>query len=166
MKSKILTIFVAILMTEMAIPVFAQTGKTPTHRLTSSEDETLSISGNPRLSMLTNTSVAILRTDWFNKYYNPQNFKSPFPYAAIRLELNGDKESVDLAKERFSLITEDKLVVTEKDTKETNAIWFLVHCRNEYIDLDCGDGCEPINIWSNWLEPNKVYRGEVTIQAQ
>jgi len=146
-----------------AIPITF--GKTPTYRITSSEDKSLSIAGNPKIKMLINTSVAILRPEWFNKYNTPQNVKSPFPYAAIKLELKGTKEAIDIAKERLSLMMGRKHIVEAKDVKETNMIWFLVHCRNEYIDLDCGDGCEPINIRKERLEPNNVYHGIVDVNV-
>ena len=139
-------------------------GETPTFRITSSEDKALAIAGTPRISIITNTSVSILRPDWYNTYHNPQNIKSPFPYAVIQIELKGDKEAIDLAKERLSLTMGGKHIVEAKNTKETNTIYFLVHCRNEYIDLDCGDGCEPINIWNTRLEPNKVYSGTVQVK--
>ena len=146
-----------------AIPITF--GKTPTYRITSSEDKSLSIAGNPKIKMLINTSVAILRPEWFNKYNNPQNVKSPFPYAAIKLEIKGTKEAIEIAKERLSLMMGGKHIVEAKDVKETNMIWFLVHCRNEYIDLDCGDGCEPINIRKERLEPNNVYHGIVDVNV-
>ena len=126
-------------------------------KIVSVKDNALIIPEKPSINILQNTSVSILRPEWFNRYDNPQNIKSPFPYAVIRLELKGDKEAIDLAKERLSLVMGGKHIVEVKDTKETNTIWFLVHCRNEYIDLDCGDGCEPINIWKERLEPNRVY---------
>ena len=138
-------------------------GKTPTYKITSTEDNALSIAGNSGIKMLTNTSVSILRPEWFNRYNNLQNIKSPFPYATIKLELKGSKDAIDVAKERLSLMMGGKHIVEVKDTKETNTIWFLVHCRNEYIDLDCGDGCEPINIRKERLEPNRVYTGEVYV---
>lgn len=137
-----------------------------TFRIVSSKDMALAIAGTPRISVLTNTSVSILRPEWYNTYHNPQNFKSPFPYAVIQLELKGDKEAIDLAKERLSLVMGGKHIVEAKDSKESNTIYFLVHCRNEYIDLDCGDGCEPINIWKERLEPNKVYYGSLSISIQ
>ena len=141
-------------------------GKTPTYRITSSEDKSLSIAGNPQIKMLPNTSVAILCPEWFNKYNNPQNVKSPFPYATIKLELKGTKEAIDIAKERLSLTMGGKHIGEAKDSKENNMIWFLVHCRNEYIDMDCGDGCEAINILKERLEPNKVYKGCISISVQ
>lgn len=138
-------------------------GKTPTFRITSSEDKALAIAGTPRIGILTNTSVAIMRPDWYSKYNNPQNIKSPFPYAVIKLELKGDKESVEIAKQALSLTMNNKHIVEVKDNKDSNTIYFLVHCRNEFIDIDCGDGCEPINIWKERLEPNKVYYGIVHV---
>ena len=132
-------------------------------RLVSDEDKALTIDGKPRLSMLTNTSVSILRPDWFNQYHNPNNVKSPFPYTAIKLELKGDKESIEMAKQRLSLTMGGKHIVEAKDDSETNTIWFLVHCRNEFIDLDCGDGCEPINIWGKRLEPHKIYHCSISV---
>jgi len=137
-----------------------------TYKIVSYKEMALTIAETPRVGVLTNTSVAILRPEWFNKYNNPQNVKSPFPYAAIKLELKGDKEAIDVAKERLSLTIGGKHIVEAKDVKETNMIWFLVHCRNEYIDLDCGDGCEPINIWKERLEPNRVYKSEIRIEVK
>jgi len=137
-----------------------------TYKIVSVKDNVLIIKEKPNINILQNTSVAILRPVWFNKYNTPQNVKSPFPYAAIKLELNGDKEAIEIAKERLSLTMGGKHIVEAKDSKETNTIWFLVHCRNEYIDLDCGDGCEPIYIWKERLEPNKVYHGGVSISVE
>ena len=129
-------------------------------------EKTIRINMKSRIEILLNTSVSILRPVWFNKYNTPQNVKSPFPYAAIKLELNGDKEAIEIAKECLSLTMGGKHIVEAKDSKETNTIWFLVHCRNEYIDMDCGDGCKPINIWKERLEPNKVYKGCISISVQ
>ena len=137
-----------------------------TYKIVTVKDNALIIPEKPSINILQNTSVSILRPEWFNRYDNPQNIKSPFPYAAIKLEIKGDKGAIDVAKERLSLMMGGKHIVEAKDTKETNTIWFLVHCRNEYIDLDCGDGCEPINIWKERLEPNRVYYCRVRIVIQ
>lgn len=132
-------------------------------RIISSQEMALTITGTPHIGILSNTSVAIMRPEWYSKYNNPQNIKSPFPYAVIQLELKGDKDAIEIAKQVLSLTMNNKHIVEAKDDKDSNTIYFLVHCRNEFIDIDCGDGCEPINIWKERLEPNKVYYGIVQV---
>ena len=64
-----------------------------------------------------------------------------FPYALIRLELEGDEHAVLKAKEKFSVYMGQHHSIQSKITDRDNEILFLVPSGAGHIELKCGDGC-------------------------
>lgn len=87
-----------------------------------------------------------------------------FPYAVIRMYLEGSSRSVREAKELLTLYMGQQMRVEERVTTYSNQILFLVRApRHPMIYIDCGDGCERV-LLSNMqqLESNCVY--DCTVQ--
>ena len=82
-----------------------------------------------------------------------------FPYAVIRMHLEGDAHEVRAAKERLTLYMGQQMGVEARVTTYSNQILFLVRApRHPMIHIDCGDGCDQV-LLSNMqqLQPNCVY---------
>ncbi len=87
----------------------------------------------------------------------------PFPYAVIRMHLEGSGPAVRQAKERLTLDVGQMFRVESRVTTYTNQIVFLVKAKRLYMLIDCGDGCEKV-LLSNMqqLGSNCVY--DCTVQ--
>ncbi len=87
----------------------------------------------------------------------------PFPYAVIRMHLEGSGQAVREAKERLTLDVGQMFRVESRVTTYTNQIVFLVKAKRLYMLIDCGDGCEKV-LLSNMqqLGSNCVY--DCTVQ--
>ena len=87
----------------------------------------------------------------------------PFPYAVIRMHLEGSGPAVRQAKERMTLDVGQMFRVESRVTTYTNQIVFLVKAKRLYMLIDCGDGCEKV-LLSNMqqLGSNCVY--DCTVQ--
>ena len=87
----------------------------------------------------------------------------PFPYAVIRMHLEGSGPAVRQAKERMTLDVGQMFRVESRVTTYTNQIVFLVKAKRLYMLIDCGDGCEKV-VLNNMeqLQSNAVY--DCTVQ--
>ncbi len=87
----------------------------------------------------------------------------PFPYAVIRMHLEGSGQAVCEAKERLTLDVGQMFRVESRVTTYSNQIVFLVKAKRLYMLIDCGDGCEKV-LLSNMqqLGSNCVY--DCTVQ--
>ncbi len=87
----------------------------------------------------------------------------PFPYAVIRMHLEGSGPAVREAKERLTLDVGQMFRVESRVTTYSNQIVFLVKAKRLYMLIDCGDGCEKV-LLSNMqqLGSNCVY--DCTVQ--
>ena len=81
-----------------------------------------------------------------------------FPFAVIRMQLEGNAQAVKAAKELFTLDMGQMTGVESKCTAYSNQILFLVPARRPYIYIDCGDGCDQV-LLSNMqqLKSNRIY---------
>ena len=81
-----------------------------------------------------------------------------FPYAVIRMHLEGNAHDVRAAKERLTLYMGQMTGVEERVTTYSNQILFLVPARRPSILIDCGDGCDRVLLIERQkLEPNRIY---------
>ena len=103
-------------------------------------------------------SVMAMYKNEFGSFEKPVMSPS-FPYAVIRMHLEGNAPSVRAAKERMTLYMGQQTGVESRVTTYSNQILFLVRApRHPMIYIDCGDGCERV-LLSNMqqLEPNCLY---------
>ena len=103
-------------------------------------------------------SVMAMYKNEFGSFEKPVMNPS-FPYAVIRMHLEGNAPSVRAAKERTTLYMGQQTGVESRVTTYSNQILFLVRApRHPMIYIDCGDGCERV-LLSNMqqLEPNCLY---------
>ena len=102
-------------------------------------------------------SVMAMYKNEFGKYEKPK-LDNTFPFAVIRMYLEGNAQAVKFAKERFTLDMGQHTGVEARVTTYSNQILFLVPARRPYIYIDCGDGCDQV-LLSNMqqLQSNCVY---------
>ena len=102
-------------------------------------------------------SVLAMYKNEFGSYEKP-DMTDTFPYAVIRMHLEGSGQSVREAKERLTLYMGQQMGVERRVTTYSNQILFLVRSRHPMIYIDCGDGCERV-LLSNMqqLKSNCVY---------
>ena len=102
-------------------------------------------------------SVLAMYKNEFGSYEKP-DMTDTFPYAVIRMHLEGSGQSVREAKERLTLYMGQQMGVECRVTTYSNQILFLVRSRHPMIYIDCGDGCERV-LLSNMqqLKSNCVY---------
>ena len=93
----------------------------------------------------------------FGSFEKPK-MTDTFPFAVIRMHLEGNAQAVKAAKELFTLDMGQHTGVESKCTTYSNQILFLVPARRPYIYIDCGDGCDQV-LLSNMqqLKSNRVY---------
>ena len=98
----------------------------------------------------------------FGSFEKPK-MDDTFPFAVIRMQLEGNGQAVKAAKELFTLDMGQMTGVESKCTAYSNQILFLVPARRPYIYIDCGDGCDQV-LLSNMqqLKSNRVY--DCTVQ--
>ena len=87
-------------------------------------------------------SVLAMYKNEFGSFEKP-DMSDTFPFAVIRMHLEGNAHSVTAAKERLTLYLGQQFSVESRVTTYSNQILFLVRARRPYIYIDCGDGCEP-----------------------
>ena len=87
-------------------------------------------------------SVLALYKNEFGSFEKP-DMSDTFPFAVIRMHLEGNAHAVTAAKERLTLYLGQMFGVESRVTTYSNQILFLVRARRPYIYIDCGDGCEP-----------------------
>ena len=102
-------------------------------------------------------SVLAMYKNEFGSYEKP-DMTDTFPYAVIRMHLEGSGQAVREAKERLTLYMGQQMGVERRVTTYSNQILFLVRSRHPMIYIDCGDGCERV-LLSNMqqLKSNCVY---------
>lgn len=102
-------------------------------------------------------SVLAMYKNEFGSYEKP-DMTDTFPYAVIRMHLEGSNRAVREAKERLTLYMGQQMGVERRVTTYSNQILFLVRSRHPMIYIDCGDGCERV-LLSNMqqLKSNCVY---------
>ncbi len=87
-------------------------------------------------------SVLAMYKNEFGSFEKPA-LDDTFPYAVIRMHLEGNAHAVTAAKEQLTLYLGQQFGVESRVTTYSNQILFLVRARRPYIYIDCGDGCEP-----------------------
>lgn len=94
------------------------------------------------LTQVQMASVLALYKNEFGSFEKP-DMSDTFPFAVIRMHLEGNAHAVTAAKERLTLYLGQMFGVESRVTTYSNQILFLVRARRPYIYIDCGDGCEP-----------------------
>ena len=110
------------------------------------------------MKLVPHASVMAMYKNEFGSFEKPVMSPS-FPYAVIRMHLEGNAQAVRTAKERVTLYMGQQMGVESRVTTYSNQILFLVRApRHPMIYIDCGDGCERV-LLSNMqqLEPNCLY---------
>ena len=107
-------------------------------------------------------SAVVLYKNDFGSFEKPDLIDT-FPYAVIRMHLEGSAQAVREAKERLTLDVGQMFRVESRVTTYTNQIVFLVKAKRLYMLIDCGDGCEKV-VLNNMeqLKSNCVY--DCTVQ--
>lgn len=90
-----------------------------------------------------------------------------FPFALIRMHLEGNAHYVRAAKERLTLYMGQQTGIEARVTTYSNQILFLVPARRPMIFIDCGDGCEQVML-SNMqkLKSNCLYDCTVRFRTE
>ena len=111
-------------------------------------------------------SVLAMYKNEFGSYEKP-DMTDTFPYAVIRMHLEGSNRAVREAKERLTLYMGQQMGVERRVTTYSNQMLFLVRARHPMIYIDCGDGCERV-LLSNMqqLKSNCVYDCTITYEPQ
>lgn len=107
-------------------------------------------------------SAVVLYKNDFGSFEKPDLIDT-FPYAVIRMHLEGSGQAVREAKERLTLDVGQMFRVESRVITYTNQIVFLVKAKRLYMLIDCGDGCEKV-VLNNMqqLKSNCVY--DCTVQ--
>lgn len=102
-------------------------------------------------------SAVVMFKNQFGKWEKP-DLNDTFPYAVIRMRLEGNETEVRKAKERLTLYMGQLTAVVDRYTENSNEILFLVPARRPAIYIDCGDGCEQLLLSDmQQLRSNGVY---------
>ena len=111
-------------------------------------------------------SVLAMYKNEFGSFEKPA-LSDPFPFALIRMHLEGNAHDVRAAKERLTLYMGQQTGVEARVTTYSNQILFLVPARRPMIFIDCGDGCEQVML-SNMqkLRSNSVYDCTVRFRTE
>jgi formylglycine-generating enzyme required for sulfatase activity len=109
-----------------------------------------------------NSSAVVLYHNQFGQYEKPQMDDS-FPYAVVRVLLEGNVHEVTAAKKMLGIYTgvlSQGLKASYLDFE--NEILFLVPSSSGHVELSCGDGCARQTILElPKLESNALYMGKV-----
>ena len=111
-------------------------------------------------------SVLAMYKNEFGSFEKPA-LSDTFPFALIRMHLEGNAHDVRAAKERLTLYMGQQTGVEARVTTYSNQILFLVPARRPMIYIDCGDGCEQIML-SNMqkLKSNCLYDCTVRFRTE
>ena len=111
-------------------------------------------------------SVLAMYKNEFGSFEKPA-LSDPFPFAVIRMHLEGNAHDVKAAKERLTLYMGQQTGVEARVTTYSNQILFLVPARRPMIFIDCGDGCEQVML-SNMqkLKSNCLYDCTVRFRVE
>lgn len=108
-------------------------------------------------------NVLVMYKNDFGSFEKP-DMSITFPYALIRMQLEGNAHEVKAAKERLTLDMGQLTGVEARVTTYSNQILFLLRApRHPMIYIDGGDGCNQV-LLSNMqqLQPNCLY--DCTVQ--
>lgn len=109
------------------------------------------------LQMVQYSSVLAQYKNEFGRWEKP-DLDDTFPYAVIRVGLEGDGRSVREAKRLLGLYMGTQTAVEDMYKGGENEILFLVPARTRHIEITCGDGCSRQVIYDgNRLQSNTVY---------
>ena len=103
-------------------------------------------------------NVLVMYKNDFGSFEKP-DMSITFPYALIRMHLEGNAHEVKAAKERLTLDMGQLMGVEARVTTYSNQILFLLRApRHPMIYIDGGDGCDQV-LLSNMqqLQPNCLY---------
>ena len=111
-------------------------------------------------------SVLAMYKNEFGNFEKP-DMSDTFPFAVIRMHLEGNAHDVKAAKERLTLYMGQQTGVEARVTTYSNQILFLVRSRRPMIFIDCGDGCEQV-LLSNMqkLKSNCLYDCTVRFRTE
>ena len=111
-------------------------------------------------------SVLAMYKNEFGSFEKP-DMSDTFPFAVIRMHLEGNAHAVKAAKERLTLYMGQQTGVEARVTTYSNQILFLVRSRRPMIFIDCGDGCEQV-LLSNMqkLKSNCLYDCTVRFRTE
>ena len=111
-------------------------------------------------------NVLAMYKNEFGSFEKPA-LSDPFPFAVIRMHLEGNAHDVKAAKERLTLYMGQQTGVESRVTTYSNQILFLVRSRRPMIFIDCGDGCEQV-LLSNMqkLKSNCLYDCTVRFRVE
>ena len=111
-------------------------------------------------------SVLAMYKNEFGSFEKP-DMSDTFPFAVIRMHLEGNAHDVKAAKERLTLYMGQQTGVESRVTTYSNQILFLVRSRRPMIFIDCGDGCEQV-LLSNMqkLKSNCLYDCTVRFRVE
>lgn len=102
-------------------------------------------------------SVLAMYKNQFGKWEKP-DLDITFPYAVVRMHLEGSGREVTMAKQTLTLYMGPQTAVLDRYTENSNEILFLIPARRPTVYVDCGDGCDRVLLVGNQqLQPNSVY---------
>lgn len=102
-------------------------------------------------------SVLALYKNQFGDWEKP-DLDVTFPYAVIRMQLEGNEKSVKKAKQTITLYMGTQSAPLDRYAENSNELLFLVNIGKPFIYIDCGDGCERVLLIDNQrLQANSVY---------
>lgn len=102
-------------------------------------------------------SVLAMYKNQFGKWEKP-DLDVTFPYAVVRMHLEGSGREVTMAKQTLTLYMGTQTAVLDRYTENSNEILFLIPARRPTVYVDCGDGCDRVLLVENQqLQPNCVY---------
>ena len=102
-------------------------------------------------------SVLAMYKNQFGKWEKP-DLDVTFPYAVVRMHLEGSGREVTMAKQTLTLYMGPQTAVLDRYTENSNEILFLIPARRPTVYVDCGDGCDRVLLVGNQqLQPNSVY---------
>ena len=112
-------------------------------------------------TLVPNSSVLAMYKNQFGKW-EKADLDDTFPYAVIRVALEGDAKNVNSAKKKLGLYLGTQRTVVDMNIDEDNVMLFLIPSGAGHVELRCGDGCTPqIIIDLPRLRSNMVYSGKV-----
>ncbi len=118
------------------------------------------------LDAIENSSVLAQYKNQFGKYEMPDRDLT-FPFALIRMRLEGTGTEVTIAQQILCLYLGTQIVVADMDRSQTNEILFLVPITAKNIYITCGNGCtEQLLASGIRLRPNMVYTCQVHYEQE
>ena len=121
--------------------------------------QTLSIT--KEFTLVPNSSVLALYKNQFGHKEKPE-LDDTFPYALIRVRLEGNERDVTMAKQKLGLYLGQLRAVEEVYKGIENELLFLVPSGSGHVEITCGEGCAKQTIIDEArLISNKMYYGIV-----